>query len=200
MKRRIKDNGPRTWRSWFRVGPGLVLAVVASIFIWMRATRQPGHTPAGPLSAAAVQQAGVSRTSAPDPEWIMENAGTFHLTSDQAATMRRLAARWGRETRDLRGDLAAATKDFDAAMEAKGGGGIPLADVQRLGLPVSDLTRQLASARRSWWGEASTHLSAAQRTAVEEAWSRRFERRPTGQPAGQAKTPPTHSDGSKVMG
>jgi len=128
-----------------------------------------------------------------------DNSDALHLTPNQAAEMRRLARRWDRETRDLRAELQSATEDFNGAMQAKGGNGIPLADVQRLALPVSDLTRQLASSRRSWWGEASTHLSAAQRKAAEEAWSRRFERRPSGETADRSQTRAALND-EKVMG
>ena len=175
MKRMIKSNTSPSRRSWFRVGPGLVLAVAASMFVWMRAPRQPGHPPTGPLPATRVQTTAVSRASAPDPEWIIKNAETLQLTPTQAATMRWLARRWNRETADLRAELKAASVEFDRAMAANGPRGVPLADVQRLALPVSDLTRQLAGARSAWWEEAASHLTQKQRQTATDGWSRRFQ-------------------------
>ena len=195
LRRNDSQQARRAQRTWFRVGPGLLLAVMASVFVWMRVPRQPGPPPGGPPQTLPAQTT-ASRPSAPDPEWVLKNAERLKLTPAQTVTMRRLDGRWEKETRELRAELKAASTDFDGAMAASGSKGLPLADVQRLAVPVSDLTRQLAAARRAWWDEASTHLSSAQRKSAEKAWSSRFEPRGTGQPATRADL----NDESKVKG
>jgi hypothetical protein len=181
-------------RRWLRFGPGLVLALIASLLVWRQFPPAGGGPPrlertrldAIPNWQAGEERFGAQRQrrgpdpgvapppSAPDPAWLLEQRDALRLTAPQMAKLSRLRARWDRDTRALREALDHASAEFDRSMGGAGGPGQTMEQLQERAAPVSHLSRQLTAARRAWWSEAATVLTAAQRRRAEEAWARRL--------------------------
>ncbi len=170
---------PVLGRRWFRVGPGLLLAVAASVWVWRQ---QSPPRPRGEQSPPRIERtradnraADAPLLSAPDPDWLLARQNTLGLNRTQDARLRALHARWQRDTQTLRAALARATAQFEQETAAARSGGT-LEGLQERARPVSELSRQLADARRAWWDEAADVLIPAQRKQAEQAWARRFAR------------------------
>ncbi len=172
-----------TWRrAWLRLGPGLLLAAALSVLAWRRLP--PGVLRAGnaPRSGsrptpASSEGSSAGPLSAPEPAWLLARRGTLRLSSAQVKRLTQLRARWQRDTRQLRGDLALASAEFDRDVRGAapaGGHRLTLQQLQERAAPVSELSRQLAGARSAWWQEAAQVLAASQRRRAEDAWARRF--------------------------
>jgi hypothetical protein len=159
-------------RHWLRFGPGLVLALIASLLVWRQFPPAGGGPPR--LERTRLDAIPNPPPSAPDPAWLLEQRDALRLTAPQMAKLSRLRARWDRDTRALRVALDHASAEFDRSMGGAGGPGQTMEQLQERAAPVSHLSRQLTAARRAWWSEAATVLTAAQRRRAEEAWARRL--------------------------
>lgn len=160
---------------WLRFGPGMVLALLAGVLIWNGMPRQPGPPPSSPGVIRETAPGPKGPPSAPDPAWLLTQAEPLGLTPEQTAKLTRLERRWDRDTRDLRARIDAAQAEFERGMREREGQPASMQELQERAAPVSDLSRQLASARRAWWSEASGALTPGQRQKAETMWVRRFE-------------------------
>jgi hypothetical protein len=163
-------------RRGLRFGPGLLLAVIASVVVWRLSPPDARGIASGPPRIERTQRVALPHPppSAPDPAWLLEQRDALRLTAPQMAKLSRLRARWDRDTRALREALDHASAEFDRSMGGAGGPGQTMEQLQERAAPVSHLSRQLTAARRAWWSEAATVLTAAQRRRAEEAWARRL--------------------------
>ncbi len=166
---------PVLGRRWFRVGPGLLLAVAASVWVWRQ---QSPPAPRGGQSPPRIERtradnraADTPLLSAPDPDWLLARQNTLGLNRTQDA----LHARWQRDTQTLRAALARATAQFEQETAAARSG-VTIGALQERARPVSELSRQLADARRAWWDEAADVFTPSQRQQAEQAWAQRFAR------------------------
>lgn len=160
-------------RPW--IGPGLVLALVASVIVWSNLPPEPS----GPPRVIPTQRAGdpAPPPGAPDPSWLVEQREKLQLTPPQMERLRRLERRWDRDTRALREALAQESARVSRALSQGDGQRVTLQQIQELAGPVSTLSLQLSDARRAWWEEAGKALSPAQRQEAERLWSARLQRK-----------------------
>ncbi|MBW3625668.1 MAG: hypothetical protein KY468_19925 [Armatimonadetes bacterium] len=167
---RLRASKIRPW-----IGPGLVLALIASFVLW----RKMPSEPSGPPRVIPTQRAGdpASPPGAPDPSWLVKQKETLQLAPPQMERLRRLERRWDRETRALREALTQESARVDRALSQGDGQRVTLQQIQELAGPASDLSRQLSDARRAWWEEAGEALSPAQRKEAERLWSTRLQRK-----------------------
>jgi hypothetical protein len=164
------ENTKQTMRT---VGPGLLIAVVASVLIWRQlpATREVPPTvtrtrvEAGPVPAPP---------GAPEPGWLLQQRNDLRLNPKQVQKLSRLRARWERDTRALHQDLARASAEFNHHMAGDDGRGLTMQELHERAAPVTELSRQLSDARRAWWSEAAAVLTASQRRQAERAWVQRL--------------------------
>ncbi|HXI18577.1 MAG TPA: hypothetical protein VNM48_19605 [Chloroflexota bacterium] len=161
-------------RRWFRFGPGLLLAIVASVIVWRRMPPGTFGGSAPPrIETAQIEAFPASPPSAPDLAWLLLQRDTLRLSASQRKKWEMLRNRWERDTRELRGALDRASNEFNRSMRDNGEG-VTMQQIQERAAPVSELSRQLADARRAWWNEAAQVLTTSQRQRAEEAWARRF--------------------------
>ena len=157
-------------RSLFRVGPGLILAILASVAVWAFMPREPSRPKILPSPAASAPAV----ASAPDPHWLLRQTDALGLTSAQVSKLGRLVARWDRNTAGLRRELDAATADLQKRMPGQPGTKLSVPQIQQEAAPMADLSRQMADARRAWWADARTVMTPDQRARAEAAWSEQW--------------------------
>jgi hypothetical protein len=156
----------RPTSSLLRFGPGLVLAVVASVLLWPR-LQPPAPVVADRTSPAAA----IPRPpTAPDLDWVLGHRETLALTVAQQQKLSQLRTRWDRDSGPLRQALDQGSAEFRGRM-ASHPEGVSLEAVQQGSATVSDLSRRLAGLRRAYWAEASALLTPAQRHQAETQWS-----------------------------
>ena len=155
----------------FRIGPGLVLAVAASLLVW-RYWEPTTSAPPIKTNFDTSVAAPVVTDSPPDPTWLLQQKEALQLDAAQFEKLNRLKARWEVDTKELRAALERASNEFQRGMES--GRGAKLQELQERAAPVSELTQRLTAARRVWWSVAAGVLDAEQRQRAEKLWSRRF--------------------------
>lgn len=165
---------------WFRFGPGLVIAIIAAMFVYQRAPMQraqPLRTVPQASEMARDKSASSSDNAlpaAPDADWLWSQRAMLNLNPQQTRRLQNLRTRWQRDTRELQADLARASVQFEREMEQEKAHPDTLQVLAARGAPVADLSRQLAQARRAWWNEARVIFSPTQRAQAEAAWRQRF--------------------------
>ncbi len=168
MAQNSRENG-KPPRFWF--GPGLLLAISASLLIWRFA---PHNTARPIIEHAVIPAAETTGLSAPDPQWLFAHIDQVGLKDSQKSRLQSLAGRWDHETTILRSELRQASEEFTAIVPSSGRRGDSLEQIQLGTTRVSELTRRLLDARRSWWNVASSLFTPEQRRQAEWAWSQRF--------------------------
>ncbi len=154
-------------RRWLRIGPGLLLALTAIAWGWPYLF-PPAVKPK--IERTLQSQSPVTVPSAPDPNWLLEQRANLKMSDAQFQKLSQLQTRWTRDTRQLQTAIDAATRDFNASMSADKG--VAMEQLQTRAAPLSELSRQMADARRAWWSEASLVLDAEQRKRAQELWQR----------------------------
>ena len=165
-------------RRWFRLGPGLLLAIIASVLLWRQLPPRTGGStelPPPRIERKRVDIEPVVPLSAPDPTWLLSQHEALGLSTAQVQKLRQLELRWSRDTRELQDALARVSGDFNRDMAATGSSkGVTLEALRQQAAPVSALSRQLAAARRAWWSEASSVLTPVQQKQVQARWQERL--------------------------
>lgn len=165
-------------RRWLRIGPGVLLALTAIAWGWPYLL-PPDKPPVVERTVAAPQSAKESAPpSAPDPTWLLRQRRELAMTDAQFQKLSALQQRFARDTRELQSSIDAATRDFNAGMNADKAA--TMEQLQARAAPLSELSRQMSSARRAWWSEAAMTLNASQRKSAQELWSQHL--------AGRART------------
>ena len=169
--------GAGTRRRWLRFGPGLALALGAVLLLWPMLRGDFG------AERPQIERSRLSEIpplpAAPELGWLLEQKGALNLQPPQMEKLRRLRARWDRDTQALREALDLATAQFNQGMRHPEAPRVDLQALRANAAPVSDLSRQLADVRRAYWSEAAPILTPPQRRQAEEAWTRRFVERQT---------------------
>ncbi len=164
---------------WFRIGPGLVLTIVASLLLWRQLPpRRNGRVDPPRIERTRVDAVLDAPLSAPDPEWLLAQRDTLRLSTAQVQKLVKLQGRWNRDTRELREALARISDQFNREMGTGGGRGVTMKALRERAAPISSLSRQLADARQAWWGEAAAVLTPAQQRRAEQAWAKRLLTKP----------------------
>lgn len=158
---------------FFRLGPGLLLAILASVAVWAFMPREPGRLKTEPLAAASMPAV----ASAPDPHWMLRQSESLGLSPAQASTLRQLVSRWDHDTADLRRELDNATADLKKQIPSNPGAKLSTQQLMQEAAPLSALSRQLADARRAWWADARTVMTPRQRAVAETTWAAQWVRR-----------------------
>lgn len=161
-------------RRWLRIGPGLILALVAIWILWPHLREEGPGSRSPSIQRTRVDPLPNPPPTAPDPGWLLKQRQALGLSADQVRKLTRLRDRWDRDTQALREELAQATAEFERGMPAGGERGVTMEQLRERAAPVSELSRQLVDARRAWWEEARAVLTAHQRRQAEAAWAQRF--------------------------
>lgn len=192
--RRARPEGPGQSagsgrKRWLRVGPGLVLALLAIVLLWP--TLRDGMRSDRPRIERSQLAVIPAPPAAPELGWLLEQRDALELTPAQGEKLGRLKTRWDRETQSLREGLDEASREFERGIG--GGEGPPrsIQQIQERAAPLSELSRRLAEARRAYWSEAARLLTPAQRRQAEDAWTRRL---------GGRQLPPARRRGTPMPG
>ena len=162
MKTAPTNEQPR--RRWLRIGPGVLIALTAIAWGWPRLF--PPDKP--PVALRTLTQTENAPPSAPDPTWLLSKRSELAMSDAQFQKLSVLQSRFARDTRELQASIDAATRDFNASMNADKGA--TMEQLQTRAAPLSELSRQMSDARRAWWSEASLTLNALQRKSARAAW------------------------------
>ena len=164
---------------WFRVGPGLLLAIIGSVLLWRQLPPGPGGSTGPPrMERTRVDVTPVAPLSAPDPNWLLSQKEVLGLSAGQVQKLTKLEARWSRDTHELRDEIARASEEFNRDMASGGAKGVTIEALREKAAPVSALSRELTEARRAWWGDARKVLTPAQQKKAETRWQARLSHRP----------------------
>lgn len=153
-------------RRWLRIGPGLLLALTAIAWGWPYLF-PPDAKPK--IERTLQSQLPATFASAPNPTWLLSQRANLKMSDAQFQKLRALQQRFARDTRELQSSIDAATREFNASMNADKSA--TMEELQTRAAPLSELSRQMADARRAWWSEAAQVLDTKQRKRVQELWS-----------------------------
>jgi len=158
-------------RPWLRIGPGLALAVAASVLVWRTS---PGRVRMARYSSSLrPEQTSISipaPPAAPEIGFVLAKRSELGLTSRQVGALMALNREHVRATAALREALDRAARDFQADMGARRGEHATVEQLQSRTASVSDYSRQIYTARRDAWDAAARTLTAAQRRQAEALW------------------------------
>lgn len=173
-------------RRWLNIGPGIVLALAVSALIgsqWIKAEvaarRQPS---APPIIERQVVSSSYEEKSGPTPDvgFIVTRANKLHITAVQITQLKALNVKWQRfyaPRMNAANQAASRTNKYLDA--AKNHSRTPVAQIQDAAAPVIALSREISSARRSYWDQATKILTPEQRkvlqTEREADWAKRQE-------------------------
>jgi hypothetical protein len=200
---------PGSWVSppWLRFGPGVVLAVIASFFVWRfsadPAAQAPTKWAAGGRRPVMPERGALPvmpRRPAPDLAFVLAHRQDLGLTQRQVASLSAIRHRWQRETAALREELDRAATRFGQSMDAQVSAGREKGDV-RPGVPesagdLSSFSHQVAASRGAVWEEAAQRLTPFQRQQAEALWHERMSGRlrPDGAKGGGSNRPDRPED------
>ena len=159
------------------IGPGLILALLASGFVlWSQrketalAPRNPASTPAGNSGLSNIPLP----APAPDLAFALRQRSALSLSRQQVRQLAQLEQQFEQETAEARAELDQASQAFAREMRERAGKGVPLPELQERTAVVGQLSRQLAAARRLYWARAVRILTPAQRGQAEALWVRQL--------------------------
>lgn len=171
--RRSTDGRPRRLR--MAIGPGLVLALAAAGLILWSQRNQVGAPPGGGVLPGKPARTDIPPPPpAPELAFVLRQAPALALSKPQTRKLEQLAKQFEQATAGSRAELARASADFARQMRARAGNGITLSDLQKRAAAVSQLSRQLAAARRLYWARAARILTPAERARAEALWARQL--------------------------
>lgn len=162
-------------------GPGLIIALALSLYI---AHQQGLFRKSGPPSVERVTTSAPKQPPAADIDFLLERADELRLTEEQVGQLRDLREEWKNNTATQRAALAREQKELNKFMEgaAKTDRRTPLSEIQRRSAAFSELSRQLATARRAYWQHALLVLDPDQRKAAQKALREHLELPPESPP------------------
>jgi hypothetical protein len=173
--KRTQVTGGRRGGRWFRIGPGLILAVAASYFVWRSDAERPrGVNYSPPVRPGQTSMRLPALRQAPEIAFVLEKRAELELQPPQVRALTALDRRWQQETAALREALGRASAAFRAGMEERHGRGEMIRDLEERAAAVSDYSRQLAAARRAGWESAARELTPAQRERAAALWNERL--------------------------
>jgi hypothetical protein len=172
LSRRSPGRPAMAWLRWMRVGPGLLLAIVAAALLWRgRPDRSAADRVASPAAASQRTMSYTPPPAAPPLPYVLEHGDELHLTPAQRRSLTALERRCAAETAALREALDRAAGQFRSDMEGR-----PASEAMRgfreRSAAIGEYSRRLAAARRACWEDAARGLTAAQRTRAEDRWRR----------------------------
>ncbi|MCX6344161.1 MAG: hypothetical protein NT018_03710 [Armatimonadetes bacterium] len=173
-----------TKKTWFRIGPGLIIALAISVLIgsqWIRTKIAQHQQPSSrPIVERQIISSSYDEKLGPTPElkFIIERREKLHLTNLQAAKLMALQSKWAKAYGPkIAHANQAAAKTQEYLDNAKGQSRTPVAQVQTEAAPLIALSREISSARRAYWNEAAKLLTSEQRANLEKEreadWARK---------------------------
>ncbi len=158
----------RLGRFRFVLGPGTLLALVASAIVLLYYNRPIPHPP--PLIEHQVSTFGPRGEDflAPEIPWILQHQQELRLTPKQRQNLEALAQEWIIATKNQREDLQQASAEFEAFMKEQRDRRILLPEIRRRAEPLSLLSAALSAERRRYWAKAKTFLTPQQISRIKE--------------------------------
>lgn len=153
-------------RRRFRIGPGLLAAIVAGgCILWRDRDRllQPGPRPVAVLPTT--DDVGLI----PEPVWLLHRADAIGLSSEQRRRVEAIVAAWRADTAPVRRAVATAGAAVSGYLNVREpGGSVAPAELQEVSAEYSALSATLATARQAAWNQAWELLRPDQRQRVRE--------------------------------
>lgn len=191
MQKKSSENTTNTppRRKLINIGPGLILALLISLFIggrWYMEERAARQQPPAPpiierqVISSSADQAGPT----PEVNFILAHKAKLNLTATQATKLEQLQAQWQKFCAPrLAQASAAAAKTNDYLDQHKDDKRLPAAQVQDQAAPLIAISGELAAARHRYWNQATALLTPQQRTTLQAeravAWTAQTKRAPT---------------------
>ena len=147
----------------FRIGPGLLLAILAAVVIGIR-ERPHLQAPGGRPVLEHVPRVSQRPAATPDLSELLAQAEALRLTPRQRAAVDRLMKQWAQESADRRRDMDRAAAEFSQFMQQaqrRGQGG--LEEIQRHATETSALTTEWQARKAYFWQQGLAVLTPAQR-------------------------------------
>lgn len=173
-KKKTDSMGNGRRRRLVRVGPGLVVALVLSVFVgvkWFGAETQMRQVRSGPpIVERQLVTSSFEEKSGPTPElkFVFERREKLGLSADQVGKLEKLRAEWEKVYRPkIEEANAAAEKAGGYLQDTHGNRSTPVAHIQKEAGPMIALSGEISAARRSYWSRAVSLLSSEQRSVLQ---------------------------------
>lgn len=148
---------------WLRIGPGLVLAIVASVYVWVR-DRPDLPVRSDWPSVERVPPAVTRPPRVPDVSDLLKHAEVSALTPRQRATIAGLVKEWQAESAERRREMDRAAAAFDDTMhKARSRGQGNLNEIYRSAAETSALTSEWLARKADLWQRGLAELTPSQR-------------------------------------
>jgi hypothetical protein len=152
----------------FRIGPGLLLAILAAIVIGIQ-ERPNLQAPRVRPVVEHVPHFSQRPSAAPDLSLLLARADALQLTPRQRTAIVRLMKQWAPESAQRRRDMDRAAAGFTQFMqEAQHRGQGVLGDIQRHAAETSALTTQWLARKAYFWQQGLTVLTSEQRQRLRQ--------------------------------
>lgn len=153
---------------WGRIGPGLILAILVSVVVWMRERPDLEMRGDRPMVERA-PLAAHGPVATPDVSDLLKHADALALTPHERKVISRLVKQWETESAARRGEMNQAAEAFNRFIrEAQQQGrerrnaGAGLAEIQRNAAEASALTTEWLARKASFWQQGLAALTSAQ--------------------------------------
>jgi Spy/CpxP family protein refolding chaperone len=160
-----------TKRQWFRIGPGLVIAVVLAVILGGNAIKNDfAQRSSNSRPIIENRIVGGSRDSAgptPNIKFLIDHRDKLGLTQHQIAAITNLNQEWeSTYGPKLKAAKAQAGKLKDFLAKSASNKRTPVAGIQQEAAPYVALSSEISAARREYWARAMSLLTPKQRQAV----------------------------------
>ena len=172
--RSTEKNNTQPKRRLLRIGPGLIIALIVSMFIgynWYTTIQSRPVSDTPPIVERSVFSSPEQEKLGPTPvvKFIIDRQIKIGLNSSQATKISELNTEWKKlyEPKLAEANKAAANAGKYLA-DAKGQSRTPSAHIQNEAAPLISLSREISSARSRYWDKAMQILTPKQRVIVQK--------------------------------
>ena len=168
-----EKNNTQPKRRLLRIGPGLIIALIVSMFIgynWYKTVHSRQVSDAPPIIERSVLSSPEQEKLGPTPgvKFITDRQIKIGLDSIQISKLSELDTEWKKlyEPKLAEANKAAVSAGKYLA-DAKGQSRTPSAHIQNEAAPLISLSREISSARSRYWDKAMQILTPKQRLIVQ---------------------------------
>jgi hypothetical protein len=161
---------------WLRIGPGLILAIVASVYIWVQNRPDLAARPDRPV-VDRVPPVVARPPATPEIADLLKQADALALTPHQRAAIARLVEEWAPESAERRREMDQAATAFNDYMRgARQRRKENTNEIYRNAAETSALTSDWLARKASFWQRGLAELRPEQRRQAMGLLSQRKER------------------------
>jgi hypothetical protein len=169
-------------RRLFRIGPGLIIALIATVIIGGNAIKNQlamRQASPGPIIERHVVTSGGDKAGPiPDVKFLIDRGPKFGLTNTQLSSLAKLESQWEKAYAPLMKEAKAREGKFKRYLATvRDASRTPVSQVQKEAAPFIAISSDIAAARRDYWSQAMALLTPKQRTEVAAQRKAEFARR-----------------------